>query len=817
MRWSQAASTGCRSGPPLRSSRPGSCLGPDGLGLVDVGLETESVKLLAEITLAFVLFTDASTVDVDGLRRDAGLIGRLLAIGLTLTILAGGLLGTLIFPELPLATALLIGAILAPTDAALGMAVVGNPAVPIRVRRVLNVESGLNDGIATPFVVLFIALATAAGGTGGGHLRMRWRDVIAVACRHRRRRHRRLPVEGGGPPELTSELSRQIAVVALALGSYLVSLALGGNGFIAAFVAGITFGGVTGQRAARRRAVRRGGRHPAVDRGLGGVRGRVRRLAPAELRRLPADPVRRRQPHGGPDAAGRDGAHRRPARAATMLFIGWFGPRGLASIVFGILAVDALAPVGGPAALLATTVTWTVLLSVILHGLTAGPLAARYGAWIDAHKDAGDGTIPELEGRPEPRPTSYVMDPAARQADPAGRRSLGAPGEGPGGATRSRILSRPSIRLEHHLQQFRAGLPEPCEPGGPLAIEPTALTRLRRRSGFVAMRSSAAGNSPHDAAVPRSVSSRETAHWSGSSAAGTTFPTRTTVPPLRTDSIASATVAGIPTASNTTSGPRPSVSARSRSPTSWASAGMTSVAPIAVARASRLGLRSTTTIRSQPAARNGATISSPMTPAPMTSVEPDAADGARETAWRATASGSASAASTIDTPGGTRWRIRAGTTTRSANAPSRRYSPVATPSTRRRSHRLIEAVDAEPARAAEDGAVERDGVARRPASDRRADALDDAGRLVPHHQRRDPPSRAPVHAVDVAAADPGRPDRDHGVLVAGLRLGQVGDLEDAGRGQQERLHGVASRPSMSSRSSSGSSGSFTGRLSRWER
>ena len=135
-------------------------LGPDVLAILDLEVESETVELLAEITLAFVLFTDASTVDLAGLRRDAGLVGRLLGVGLLLTIAVGGVIAQLVFPELPLATALLIGAILAPTDAALGLPVVANPAVPTRVRRILNVESGLNDGIATPFVLLFIALAT---------------------------------------------------------------------------------------------------------------------------------------------------------------------------------------------------------------------------------------------------------------------------------------------------------------------------------------------------------------------------------------------------------------------------------------------------------------------------------------------------------------------------------------------------------------------------------------------------------------------------------------------------------------------------------
>ena len=148
----------------------GLVLGPVVLDVLHVDLESTTVRHLSEVTLALVLFTDASTVDLAGLRRDVGLIGRLLGVGLLLTIAAGGLVGALVFPELPLATALLIGAILAPTDAALGLPVITNPSVPTRVRRILNVESGLNDGIATPFVLLFIALATADPGSEGGHL-----------------------------------------------------------------------------------------------------------------------------------------------------------------------------------------------------------------------------------------------------------------------------------------------------------------------------------------------------------------------------------------------------------------------------------------------------------------------------------------------------------------------------------------------------------------------------------------------------------------------------------------------------------------------
>ena len=233
-------------GPALAFVVVGLVIGPAVLDLLPVGVESTTVRHLAEVTLALVLFTDASTVHVAGLRRDTSLIGRLLVIGLLLTIVAGGLAATLIFPELPLATALLIGAILAPTDAALGLPVITNPAVPTRIRRILNVESGLNDGIATPFVLLFIALATAAGGAAGGHLEEAIVEIaIAIVVG--------VAVGGVGgflltladKRNLTSELSRQIAVLALAVGGYFASVALGGNGFVAAFLAGLAFGSAT--------------------------------------------------------------------------------------------------------------------------------------------------------------------------------------------------------------------------------------------------------------------------------------------------------------------------------------------------------------------------------------------------------------------------------------------------------------------------------------------------------------------------------------------------------------------------------------------
>ena len=385
----------------------GLLLGPDVLGLLNIDIESSTLRELAELTLALVLFTDASTIDLAGLRRDAGLVGRLLGIGLFLTIAAGGLVAWLVFPELPVATALLIGTILAPTDAALGLPVVANPAVPIRIRRVLNVESGLNDGIATPFVVLFISLATATGASEGTHVIEALEEIaIAIAAGVLVGSVGGILLLAADRRKLTSVLSRQIAAYALALGAYFVSLALGGNGFIAAFVAGLAFGGATrkGEEGAELFSETAGillsiGVWVVFGAALvGSLILNTQDLRPILYAILSLTVIRM-----APVAIALLGSR---LTVPTVAFVGWFGPRGLASIVFGILALDALQESGGPTDLLAATVGWTVLLSVVAHGLTASPLAARYGRWIDDRQQATDEPLPELEERSDLQPSA---------------------------------------------------------------------------------------------------------------------------------------------------------------------------------------------------------------------------------------------------------------------------------------------------------------------------------------------------------------------------------------------------------------------------
>ena len=136
--------------------------GPLVLDSLSAAPTSATVRALAEATLALVLFSDASRIDLRALRREASLPARLLGIGLPLTIALGALTAFVLLPALSLSEALILGVILAPTDAGLGSAVVTDESLPQRVRQSLNVESGLNDGICVP--LLLIVLATASGG-----------------------------------------------------------------------------------------------------------------------------------------------------------------------------------------------------------------------------------------------------------------------------------------------------------------------------------------------------------------------------------------------------------------------------------------------------------------------------------------------------------------------------------------------------------------------------------------------------------------------------------------------------------------------------
>jgi sodium/hydrogen antiporter len=378
----------------------GIVVGPAVLDVLPGTPTGELPLLLAELTLAILLFADASTVQLREVEGDARLPVRLLLIGLPLTIILGTVVARLLFPSQPWAVAALIASILAPTDLALGLPVVSNAAVPNRIRRALNVESGLNDGIATPFVTVFLLIVVAeerAGPTDWGVEALTDLGLAVVAALA-------VGVVGGLAVRAavrrgwTTRASRELVVVTLALLSYAAALTIGGNGFVAAFLGGMFFG------AATRREL-----HEPTEfaENLGLFASYlVWTLFGAYL----AGPLLRNGPYGAAIAyAILSLTLIRMASVAialaglglqwvSTLFVGWFGPRGLASVVFLLIAIE---DVGGKpvADLLVSAVGWTILLSVLLHGVSARPLADAYGHRI---RSLGPD-VPEAASAPEPR------------------------------------------------------------------------------------------------------------------------------------------------------------------------------------------------------------------------------------------------------------------------------------------------------------------------------------------------------------------------------------------------------------------------------
>jgi sodium/hydrogen antiporter len=391
---------------PLVFVSVGVVVGPAISDALPSDLGGEAGKLLAELTLGLLLFADASTVRLRDVRGDAGLPARLLLIGLPLTMILGTLTAKLLFPSQGWAMAALIATILAPTDAALGLAVVTNRAVPVRIRRALNVESGLNDGIATPFVTLFILVVAAEEAVGAGD----WASEalkelgLAIAVAFVVGIGAGLAVVAARKRSWTTPLSEELAVLSLALLSYSASVTIGGNGFVAAFVAGILFGATTQGRLSEPTELAENiglfasflvwtlfGAFLVGPQIRNGIDGSAIVFALMSLTVVRMAPV----------AVALWGMR---LRRDTLAFAGWFGPRGLASVVFLLIAVEELHE--GPATeTLAEAVIFTVLLSVVLHGLTAGPLASSYGHRIEA---AG-ADIPERSAAAEPRVRSRAL------------------------------------------------------------------------------------------------------------------------------------------------------------------------------------------------------------------------------------------------------------------------------------------------------------------------------------------------------------------------------------------------------------------------
>jgi NhaP-type Na+/H+ or K+/H+ antiporter len=362
----------------------GIMFGPQVLGLIDLPIDGEGISRLAEIALAICLFTDSSNADLSVLRRVEAIPARLLLIGLPLTIALGLGLAWLILGDLGFFEVALIATMLAPTDAALGKAVVTNPIVPAKVRESLNVESGLNDGICVPVILFFIALAAGsveASQSAGLVLKLPL-EVIGIGMVVG------LVLSGLGGFALRHCASRgwvsgtwlQMPIIALALLCFALAQWLGGSGFIASFVGGLTFGALTKQHKEQFLDAAEGTADAVamvtwftfgtviLALLLSGFSWQVWLYAFLSLTVVRMLPVFLCLLGKG-------------LRPDTLLFIGWFGPRGLASIVFVVMVIDEKLP--GIETIVAVVV-WTIVLSIVLHGLSANPLAAKYGRRVEA-------------------------------------------------------------------------------------------------------------------------------------------------------------------------------------------------------------------------------------------------------------------------------------------------------------------------------------------------------------------------------------------------------------------------------------------------
>ena len=352
----------------------GLLMGPSVLSWLPADVTQGEYRVLVDLTLALVLFADAASSDTSVLRLKIDLPARMLLLGLPGAIALGFVVGYFVFDGLTLYEAAILATMLAATDAALGKAVVSNKVVPARLRESLNCESGLNDGLAVPILLVFIALAhgAAGGGSDVSALELVAEEIgIGVAVS--------LLVAGGGAWVLkaceargwVSDVWVQLAVPALAITCFSLAQSLHGSGYIAAFSGGMLFGIVT-KEATHKLVMPAEGISEAmamltwmifgavvIGRIVAGVTWEIVLYAVLSLTVVRMLPIYLSLAGAGESMS-------------RKLFLGWFGPRGLASIVFAIMVINENLPGSD---FIVTTVAFTVLLSLVVHGVSANPLA----------------------------------------------------------------------------------------------------------------------------------------------------------------------------------------------------------------------------------------------------------------------------------------------------------------------------------------------------------------------------------------------------------------------------------------------------------
>jgi len=350
----------------------GLLMGPLGLGWFDGDASRTAFRVLADLTLALVLFIDAANADFAILKRQYRIPLRMLFLGLPGAIFLGALLAVLLFDTLSLFEAAILGTVLAATDAALGKAVINNQAVPPQIREGLNIESGLNDGLCVPILFVFIALALGNVSEGGLALKLVTEEIgIGLAVG--------LSFSAVGTWLLrwclkrgwVTEIWKQVTVVGLAITCFSVAQSLHGSGYIAAFAGGLLFGfkakeathGLvlaaegTGETLALMTWLLFGAM--VIGQSVKYFTWEMVVYAFLSLTVVRMLPIFLSLAGSGENTA-------------SKLFLGWFGPRGLASLVFAIIVINEDVPGGG---FIAMVVVLTVFLSLVFHGISANPLA----------------------------------------------------------------------------------------------------------------------------------------------------------------------------------------------------------------------------------------------------------------------------------------------------------------------------------------------------------------------------------------------------------------------------------------------------------
>ncbi len=376
----------------------GLLLGRWGFEILPSGVETPTLHLLATVTLVLVLFTDASRIDLNLLWREHNLPVRLLSVGLPLTVVLGLVCALWLLSGITLWEAALLAAILAPTDAALGQAVVNSPKLPIRIRQTLNVESGLNDGLILPVVLIFLSFA--AGQQEKETTEWIWfvsKQVILG------------PLAGvavgylGGKLVLLGQQTKwmnhsfqDLSSLGLSLLAFASAELIGGNGFIAAFCAGLTLGNTArsvctclyefaeaeGQLLTLLVFMVFGAiLVPDAMEHFHWTHLLYALLSLTLIRMLPV-------------AISLLGSR---LKWVTVIFLGWFGPRGIASILYALLLLEG-SSVAGKDVILSVIMT-TVLVSVLAHGVTAFAGSNLYGKY-SKHADSNASENKPVEEMP---------------------------------------------------------------------------------------------------------------------------------------------------------------------------------------------------------------------------------------------------------------------------------------------------------------------------------------------------------------------------------------------------------------------------------